>query len=247
LIKHKRHRAWIRGFCNLAWLLGATVCYLLFFDVHSAAWMPVLFFTTLPAILMNLLAFNRELLKDIATTFQTVLVCGHTAILIGSVCMIFRNQPFKLVVSLVSPPSFVCAAFMDAYPEEGRAATSRLFFMLNLLALMALQAGLAFGLMRIDEALIDVYGGWSFKASELAGGAISSLIPFALRNLTASLARPRTLAVRESDVVCVNIDEHAARVLMAVHAFLVGEEHGRSKRLAASAVLGAVGVVVAAV
>jgi hypothetical protein len=136
---------------------------------------------------------------------------------------------------------------LDAYPEEGRATTSRLFFTLNLLVLTVLQAGLAFGLTRIDEAPIEVYGGWSFKASELAGGAISSLIPFAMRNLMASLARPRTLAVRESDVVCVHIDEHAARVLMAVHAFLVGEEHGTSKRLAASAMPGAVSVVVTAV
>ena len=218
---------------------------MLFFDVHSIAWMLVLVFTTLPIMLMNLLAFNRELLTGITTTFQTVLVCGHVLIMVGSFCALFCNQPFKLVVILVTAPSPLCAAFMDAYPEEGRAAASRLFFTLNLLGLLALQAGLAFGLTRIDEALIDVYGGWSFKASELAGGAINNLIPFALRNLTASLARPRTLAVRESDVVCVHIDEHAARVLRAVHAYLVGEERGTSKRLAASAGLGTVGVVVA--
>jgi hypothetical protein len=45
----------------------------------------------------------------------------------------------------------------------------------------------------------------------------------------------------------VGIDEHTARVLWAVHAFLVGEELGASKQLAASVALGAVGVVVAAV
>jgi hypothetical protein len=210
--------------------------------------MPIVFaFTTLPSILMNLLAFNRELMRGIATTFQTVLVCSHTIIMICSFCALFRNDQLKFAFILVSPPSFVCAAFMDAYPEEGRSGASRLFFALNLLALLALQAGLAFGLMRIDEAPIEVYGGWSFKASELAGGAISSLIPFALRNLAASLVRPRTLAVRDCDVVCVGIDEHTARVLRAVHAFLVGEELGASKQLAASVALGAVGVVVAAV
>ncbi len=37
LIEHNRIRTWTRMACDLAWLLGATVCYLLFFDVHSAA------------------------------------------------------------------------------------------------------------------------------------------------------------------------------------------------------------------
>jgi hypothetical protein len=86
-----------------------------------------------------------------------------------------------------------------------------------------LQAGLAFGVTRIDELVVEMYGGWRFKASELAGGAINSLIPFALRNLVASIHRPDTLAVRQSDVVCVYLDEHALRVLRAVHAFLVDE------------------------
>jgi hypothetical protein len=54
------------------------------------------------------------------------------------------------------------------------------------------------------------------------------------------------LAVRDCDVVCVGIDEHTARVLWAVHAFLVCKELGASKQLAASVTLGAVSVVVAA-
>jgi hypothetical protein len=247
LIEHPRLRFCIKMACNLTWVLGATVGYLLVFDVHSATWMLVLSFATVPTILMNLFAFNRELMRGIATTFQTVLVCGHATMLIGSICALLRNQPLKLAAILVTLPSLVCAAFMDAYPEEGRATTSRLFFALNMLGLLALQAGLAFGMMHLDEAPIEVYGGWSFKVSELAGGAISSLIPFALRNLTASLVRPQTLAVRDCDVVCVGVDEHTVRVLRAVHAFLVGEELGASKQLAASVALGAVGVVVAAV
>jgi hypothetical protein len=82
-----------------------------------------------------------------------------------------------------------------------------------------------------------MYGGWRFKASELAGGAISSLIPFAIRNLVASIQRPDTLAVRQSDVVCVYLDEHALRVLRAVHGFLMDAEitAGEAGHLASSA------------
>jgi hypothetical protein len=58
------------------------------------------------------------------------------------------------------------------------------------------------------------------------GGAINSLFPFALRNLVASIWRPDTLAVRQSDVVCVYLDEHSLRVLRAVHVFLMDDESG---------------------
>ena len=89
---------------------------------------------------------------------------------------------------------------------------------------MLVQVGLAFGTTRIDELMVEMYGGWRFRASELAGGAINSLIPFALRNLVASIQRPDTLAVRQSGVVCVYLDEHALRVLRAVHGFLIDDE-----------------------
>ena len=136
---------------------------------------------------------------------------------------------------------------MDAYPTEGRAGTTRLFFTLNVIGLVLLQVGLAFGITRIDESVVEMYGGWRFRASELAGGAINSLIPFALRNLAASIQRPDTLAVRQSDVVCVYLDEHALRVLSAVHAFLMDDESsaGEAGSLASSVVQGAIGLTLA--
>ena len=172
---------------------------------------------SLPSILRIALAFNRTLLKGIATTFRTALVFGHTTIMIGALCALFHNQPAKLASAVLILPSLMYAAFIDSYPAEGRASASRLFFALNSICLVLVQVGLAFGIARIDELVVEMYGGWHFKASELAAGAINSLIPFALRNLVASIHRPDTLAVRKSDVVCVYLDEHALRVLRAVH------------------------------
>ena len=182
-----------------------------------------------------MLAFNRTLLKGIFTTFQTALVFGHATLMIGALCALCRHQPAKLVAFVLTLPSILCAAFIDASPAEGRAVTSRLFFTLNLIGLVLLQVGLAFGVTRIDELVVEMYGGWRFRASELAGGAINGLIPFALRNLVASIQRPDTLAVRQSDVVCVYLDEHALRVLRAVvHAFLMDDESGEGGHLASS-------------
>jgi hypothetical protein len=197
--------------------------------------------------LLNVLAFNRTLLKGIATTFQTAIVLGHTTIMIGSLCALCYNQPAKLAGAVSMLPSFLCAAFMDAYPAEGRAGASRLLFTLDLISLVLLQAGLAFGITRIDELVVEMSGGWRFKVSELAGGAINSLIPFALRNLVASIQRPDTLAVRQSDVVCVYLEEHALRVLRAVHGFLMDDESSASKtgHGASSVVQGAIGLTLA--
>jgi hypothetical protein len=167
--------------------------------------------------------------------------------MIGALCALGHNQPAKLASFVLFFPSFLCAAFIDAYPAEGRAGTARLFFTLNLVGLVLLQLGLAFGITRIDELVVEMYGGWRFKASELAAGAINSLIPFALRNLVASIQRPDTLAVRQSDVVCVYLDEHALRVLRAVHGFLMGDEiiANEAGHLASSMMQGAIGLTLA--
>ena len=76
-------------------------------------------------------------------------------------------------------------------------------------------------------------------------GAINSLIPFALRNLVASIQRPDTLAVRQSDVVCVYLDEHALRVLRAVHGFLIDDENSPREAGLLGVVQGAVGLTLA--
>jgi hypothetical protein len=73
--------------------------------------------------------------------------------MIGALCALCYNQPAKLASIVLFLPSFLCAAFIDAYPAEGRAGTSRLFFALSLIGLVLLHAGLAFGITRIDELL----------------------------------------------------------------------------------------------
>jgi hypothetical protein len=245
LISHRRLRVWVITLSKIAWVFGFTVIFALYFDARSDVWMAVTTSVTFPSILLIALALNRTLLKGIVATFQTALVFGHTTIMVGALCALFHNQPAKLAGVVSMLPSLFCAAFIDAYPAEGRAGASRLFFTLNLIGLLLLQAGLAFGITRIDEFVVEMYGGWNFRASELAGGAISSLIPFALRNLVASIQRPDTLAVRQSDVVCVYLDEHALCVLRAVHGFLMDDESSPGEAGLLGVVQGAIGLTLA--
>jgi hypothetical protein len=229
--KHRRLHLGVHIACNIAWLLGAAATYSLLFDSRSdtafTVWMVAPVVGTLPVMCLTLLTFHRTLLLGLATTFQTALVCGYATTMVAAFCALFREQPCKLAAMLMALPSFACGAFMDAYPEGRRVSASRFFFALNLLALLANQAGLAFGLISADEltVTIDVYDGWAFGASELAASATSSLIVFAVRNLFASGRRSETLAVHESDMVCVSLDDHALRVLVAVHALLFEAPH----------------------
>jgi hypothetical protein len=227
--KHRRLHFGVHIACNIAWLLGAAATYSLLFDSRSdtafTVWMVAPVVGTLPVMCLTLLTFHRTLLLGIATTFQTALVCGYATTMVAAFCALFHEQPCKLAAMLMALPSFACGAFMDAYPEGRRVSASRLFFALNLLGLLANQAGLAFGLISADELTIDVYDGWAFGASELAASATSSLIVFAVRNLFASGRRSETLAVRESDMVCVSLDVHALRVLVAVHVLLFEAPH----------------------
>ncbi len=85
LIKNRRLRFWFRILADLAWVCGATVGFALYYDARSDVWMGVLASASLPSILLNAVAFNRTLLKGIATTFQTALVFGHTTIMIGAI------------------------------------------------------------------------------------------------------------------------------------------------------------------
>jgi hypothetical protein len=199
----------------------------------------------MPAIALNLATFNRHLLKGLGMTFQTLLVCANAAIMTATCCTLFRHQPAKVAMIVLALPNFLCAAVMDSYPEEGRVHSSRLYFTLSLIGLCLLQIGVTFKLMRGDDFLHEVYNGWGFRTSEMAGNALTSLIVFTVRNLSSSIFRAGTLAVRQSDVVCVKMDEHALRVLLAVHAFLIEEAQGLPGQLAPGLVH-AIGVVVAA-
>jgi hypothetical protein len=114
LIQHRRLRFWVKVLTNLAWVFGTIVVFALYYDARSDVWMGGLTGATLPGIVLNALAFNRTLLKGIATTFQTALVFGHTTIMIGSLCALFHKQTAKLASAVLFLPSFLCAAFIDA-------------------------------------------------------------------------------------------------------------------------------------
>jgi hypothetical protein len=72
LIEHVRLRFWLIALGRLAWVFGTTVEFALYYDGRSDGWMGGMPLVTLPSILLIALAFNRTLLKGIATTFQTV-------------------------------------------------------------------------------------------------------------------------------------------------------------------------------
>ncbi len=109
--------------------------------------------------------------------------------------------------------------------QAGRVLTSRIIFACTTLSLQLLQIGIALSLIELEEYKIDVSTRWSVKATDLASGAINSMLPFMLKNLIASFLIAGTLAVRTSDVVFVKLDPCAHRILLATHEFLIDERY----------------------
>jgi len=202
------------------WAVALLVAFLIAGDRLSSPWWSWLVALSHSAVVLNALSLNLHLVKQIATTFQTLLVLTHAVVVIGTFVALWRHHESKLAMIVQMFPGFACAAFMDAYPEEKRVWTSRIFFSFNLLGLVAMQTGLAFNWLAVNDVTFEPFGGWSFKLSEVCASSTSSLIPFALRNLWATYRRPETLAVHQCSVVCLKMDEPMFRLLLAVHTFL---------------------------
>ena len=59
--------------------------------------------------------------------------------------------------------------------------------------------------------------------TDIASGAMNSVLPFMLKNLVSSFLASKTLAIRSSDVVYVKLDASALRIMVATHEFLIAE------------------------
>ena len=71
--------------------------------------------------------FNTELFWKLFQLFQTVYVSFYACILTVSMCLLWKDDPVKVVSTIFGLPSFLSAAYLDAYPERGRLAASRLY------------------------------------------------------------------------------------------------------------------------
>jgi hypothetical protein len=146
-------------------------------------------------------------------------------------CILWRHQHAKLAGFSAFLPTFLLAGFTDALPEIFRVPVSRVFFVLVLLSLLTLLAGIAFNRMGLEDFEVDL-SLRTVKVSSVAAGVLTSLLPFAARNLGMIFLQPGVMPVLQSAVASVKLSSRALLVAKAKHTFAVLQVAHANKAMA---------------
>jgi hypothetical protein len=165
----------------------------------------------------------RSLLKEFETLYVLACALGATILLL----LLFREHPAKMVSQAIGIPSMLLAGLLDAYPEGGRLLHSRVFFALNVAAMLALLALVSLRLGKFADYTFHV-GTFFFIASSMVCTALTTLLVFGAKNIALSFYEPGSLVVYKSAVCCVFTDADALAVLKGSYS-LLGQSFGKYK------------------
>ena len=213
-------RKWLQH-CNVVgFLLSAVFYYLVIFDFLRPWWFGLLSLGGLLNPILIASTSNYHLLKNLATTWQTILVWLYVTLMFGSFAFLFRNYPSKLLAMLLGLASYYMSGCLDAFPESGRVQASRTFFILNAACLLVLAGSIVWGLAELDDHTFE-YFGHSYSISSLATNTVYNLVPFALKNIIMSILKPGSLVVFKSDVVSVKLSSDILSLMKGAHSLFV--------------------------
>ena len=217
--------------CSAGSALGCAAGIAAFYGVPRW-WLAVLVIASWPSVVFLVACLNRKLLRNLGTSFQPLFVCCVNCVAVGSFCALWRHQPAKVVALLAMLPSMLLAGWTDALPEVFRVPVSRVFFSLNTLGFLILLAGIAFNRLGFDDVEVDLLGLRTVKISSLAASALTSLLPFAVRNLGVTFLQPGVLAIIQSSTASVKLSARALLVAKATHVLAVLQVSNSNKEMA---------------
>jgi hypothetical protein len=206
--------------CAVGSALGLVAALVLFFGV-PLWWLAVFATVSWPSVIFLTACLNRTLLWNLVTSFQPLFVSCLNLVVMGTLCALWRHQPAKLAALSAFLPSMVLAGFTDALPEAFRVRVSRVFFTLNVVGLLALLAGIAFNRLELEDFEVNLLSIRVVKISSVVASSLTSLLPFALRNLGMIIWRPGVLPIIQSSVASVKLSSSALLVAKAMHTFSV--------------------------
>jgi hypothetical protein len=229
---------------NLLGAVGTTFYFLVLFDRFEpdsvqewlACGATILVF---PVIVSTAASFNARTVRGLLKEFETLYVLAFSLCAIGSVCLLIREHPAKMVCTLLTAtPCLMLAGFVDATYERARVASSRVFFSLNMVSLITLLALFVFKLADYRDYTFHVLSfKFSFVATSIFCSTTLTLITFATKNIGLSVLRPGSLVTLVSDVCCVLLDAETLALLKAVYS-LLGQAYGNLNYKANSTVAG---------
>ena len=193
-------------------------------------WISIL---ALPTFVFAIACLSKSVALQLAYTFQALYICGASLFFVSTLFFLLRNQPPKLVALWPLSFTLLASVTLDGYPESGRKITQRFYYVMMLGTLIALQMCIVFNLLDIVEVAVQPvsWSSWTFKISDLTSAALSSLMPFAFRNLVASCRNGDALVAVKSDVVSVRLDLCCLVILETAHSLLALEASGQNNTM----------------
>jgi hypothetical protein len=212
------------------WLVGATCQYLVLFDrFESGSWQEWLGCCAgalaLPANICVAASLNAKTVRQLLREFETLYVVAYVLGMLSLYLFLFQEHPAKMVALSFALPSFLLSGFQDAGGERSRVGSSRVFFSLNVAALLTLLALVSLELGIYTEYRFQV-STFTFSASSMVCNAIIALVVFGLKNIALSFYEPGSLVVLKSAVCCVFLDADALAVLEGSYS-LIGQSFGK--------------------
>jgi hypothetical protein len=193
---------------------------LILFDILSAWWFSLFAPLSWPGIVCCTASLNKVTPKRLLKTFQTIFVGVNLLVTFGTFCFLWRNQPAKIAALTMLLPTFGLAMFMDGYPEIGRRAASLTLFVIMVVFVALLQAGIAFNRMQLDDSSFELIPGRPTTVTAIASGAILCILIFSLKSLFASLWKPGSLVVVKDNLRSLLLPPHALQLARTAHALL---------------------------
>ena len=187
--------------CFLAscWLVGAACQFSILFDRFEAGsiheWVACgACALLLPSIVFIGASLNAKTLRSLMTEFQTLYILANGLGCVGLLLFLFRDHPAKMVAFGLMVPSFTLSGFLDARAEGGRLQTSRGFFAFNIAGLLLWLVLVSLKLGAFTDYTFET-STFTFIASSMASGTITTLLVFGCKNLGLSFYRPGSLVV----------------------------------------------------
>jgi hypothetical protein len=215
------------------WLIGTLCQMLVLFDRFEAGstheWLACAAVAlSLPVIVFISASLNAKTVRELLKQFEALYVLAY-ALGMASLCLVlFRERPAKMIAIALAIPSFLLSGFQDACAEGGRLLNSRVFFVLNVAALLTYLALLALKLGAYTDYTFKV-GTFLFVASLMVCNTITTLLVFGVKNIVFSFYEPGSLFVLTSAVCCVFVDSDALAVLKGAYS-LLGQSFGKYAR-----------------
>ena len=117
----------------------------------------------------------------VRNSFEVLFIWYNVLVACISLSFLWRNHPQKVCGLALSAPSMAVAACIDAFPEKGRVALARPYFLVNIVGLVSMISSVAFSSAAMDDADVSFFS-VTFNVSSSAVSTLRNLLLFGAKD-----------------------------------------------------------------